>query len=165
MSFQSPDTESASDRRLSQIDNKFYRALCRYEIGAILDGWLAGPVLADRDLISAKLLQSRQEGGISREDYLNGLRPDIIARANEDADHAGRLAVLEVSITFNQGDLENAARRAAIVSEVTGNQVAGFVVTHGTWPDEVDAAAEALGVAIIRHEDPDYPPDEDSPAQ
>ena len=151
-----PETESESDRRLRQIDNKFYKDLCRYEIGVILDGWIDGPVVADRDLIGAKFLDARKSGAISREEYLDGLRQDVIARGVEDTGHLGPLAVVEVSVTFNRTDLENAARRAAIIAGVTGNSVAAFVSTHSGWPDEVNAIAQALGVTIIRHEDPDY---------
>ena len=57
-------------------------------------------------------------------------------------------------MTFNRSDLENAARRAAIIADVTGNSVSAFVVTHDEWPDDVNVVAEALGVTIIRHEDP-----------
>ena len=162
MTSRSPSLQSALDRRLSQIDNKFYTDLCSREIGVILDGWIAGPVLADRNLINTKLLEARQSGAISRDDYLNGIRPDIIARGVADTAHAGPLAVVEASVTFSRGDLENAASRAAIIASVTGNDVAPFVATHENWPDEVNAVAEALGVTIIRHEDPDYPPDEGS---
>ena len=162
------DENTRAIRRLvghvGRLVGNTYEDLCRYEIGAILDGWLIGPVLADRQLISAKLLQARESGSIGREDYLSGLRPDIIARENGDTDHFGPLAVVEASVTFNRSDLENAARRAAIISGVTGSRVTAFVATHVGWPDEVNTIAESLGVTIIRHEDPDYPPDEDSPA-
>ena len=133
-----------------------YEDRCRYEIGVILDGWLDGPVLADRSRISAQLLQARQGGIISREQYLDGLRPDIIAREIGDTDQTGRLAVVEVSVTFNRGDLENAARRAAVISSVTGASTTAFVATHTDWPDEVDSLALQLGVTILRHEDPEY---------
>ena len=133
-----------------------YEDRCRYEIGVILDGWLDGPVLADRDRINAQLRQARQGGIISREQYLDGLRPDIIAREIGDSDQTGRLAVVEASVTFNRSDLENAARRAAVISSVTGVNTAAFVATHADWPDEVDSLAQQLGVTIIRHEDPDY---------
>ena len=150
------ETESVSDRRLRQIDNKFYRDLCSYEIGVILDGWLDGPVLANRDLVNVRLFAARKNGVISREEYLDGLRPDIIARGVEDTDYLGPLAVVEVSVTFTRRNLENAARRAAIIARVIGSSVAAFVATHNAWPDEVAPIAEGLGVTIIRHEDPDY---------
>ena len=139
---------------VGRLIGRTYEDMCRYEIGAILDDWQVGGVLADRQLINSRLLQARETGTISRDDYLNGLRTDIIARANADIEHSGPLAVVEVSVTFTLSDLENAARRAAIISGVTGNSVSAFVVTHEEWPDNVNAAAEALGVTIIRHEDP-----------
>jgi hypothetical protein len=154
------DENTRAIRRLEghvgRLIGNTYEDLCRREIGVILDGWLKAPVLADRELVNTKLLRARESGAINREDYLNGLRPDIIARGNGDADHAGPLAIVEVSVTFNQNDLENAARRAAIISGVTGNSVAAFVATHDDWPDEVNTVAGALGVNIIRHEDPDH---------
>ena len=154
------DENTRAIRRLEghvgRLIGNTYEDLCRREIGVILDGWLKAPVLADRELVNTKLLRARESGAINREDYLNGLRPDIIARGNGDAGHAGPLAIVEVSVTFNQNDLENAARRAAIISGVTGNSVAAFVATHDDWPDEVNTVAGALGVNIIRHEDPDH---------
>jgi chromosome segregation ATPase len=133
-----------------------YEDRCRHEIGVILDGWLTGPVLADRSAVNAKLLEARQSGEITRDEYLDGLRPDIIARENQDAAQTGRLAVVEASVTFNRGDLESAARRAAIISGVTGVGVAAFVATHGEWPREVDADAQRLGVTIVHHEAPEF---------
>ena len=154
------DENTRAIRRLEghvgRLIGNTYEDLCRREIGVILDGWLKAPVLADRELINAKLLQARESGAVSREDYLNGLRPDVIARTNADTDHTGPLAIVEVSVTFNRNDLENAARRAAIISGVTGNSVTAFVATHDDWPDEVNTVAGALGVNIIRHEDPDH---------
>ena len=159
------DENTRAIRRLEghvgRLTGNTYEDLCRYEIAAILDRWLNTPVLADRDLITAKLLVARQSNAISRDEYLDGLRPDIVARGVDDTAHAGPLAVVEVSVTFNRSDLENAANRAEVISKVTGTEVFPFVATHGTWPDEVNAVAEALGVTIIRHEDPDYPPDDD----
>ncbi len=154
------DENTRATRRLGShvggLIGNSYEDRCRYEIGVILDGWLNGPVLADRDLISARLFEARQSGVINREEYLDGLRPDIIAREARDTGHDGVLAVVEVSLTFNRKDLENAARRAAIISQVAGISVASFVATHGSWPDEVNATAQSLGVTIILHEDPDY---------
>ena len=156
MTTPAPETESASDRLIRQIDNKFYRDLCRYEIGVILDGWLDGPVVADRAQINAKLLDARRNGAISREEYQDGLNPDIIARGVEDTDQTAFLAIVEASVIFNQDDLEIAARRAAVIAKVTGSSTAAFMATHFGWPDEVNAIAQALGITIIRHEDPDY---------
>ncbi len=138
-----------------------YEDLCRREIGAILDGWFEVPVLADRALINSRLLDSRQRDAISRDEYLDGLRPDIVAHGLEDSAHAGSLAVVEVSVTFNRMDLEYAANRSGVIARVTSLEVIPFVVTHSDWPVEVNAVAEALDVSIIRHEDPDAPPEED----
>ena len=133
-----------------------YEDLCRQEIEAILDGWLERAVLADRDRINNLLGERRHRDLISRQDFLDGLRPDIIARAKSDTSESLLLAVVEVSITFNRVDLETAARRARIISEATGGPAQAFVVTNHPWPDDINEAARQLGVAVIRHEAPQY---------
>ena len=133
-----------------------YEDLCRQEIEAILDGWLERAVLADRDHINNLLGEHRHRDLISRQDFLEGLRPDIIARAKSDASESLLLAVVEVSITFNRDDLATAARRARIVSEATGVPAQAFVVTHHPWPADVNDVARQLDVTIIRHEAPQY---------
>ncbi len=133
-----------------------YEDLCRQEIEAILDGWLERAVLADRDHINNLLGEHRHRDLISRQDFLEGLRPDIIARAKSDTSESLLLAVVEVSITFNRDDLATAARRARIVSEATGVPAQAFVVTHHPWPADVNDVARQLDVTIIRHEAPQY---------
>ncbi len=154
------DENTRAIRRLEghvgRLTGNAYEDKCRDQIGVILDGWLDGPVIADRGLINVRLLEARQNNAITREEYLDGLRPDIIAREVADIGHTGRLAIVEASVTFNRGDLEHAARRSAIIERVIGVGTAAFVATHSGWPDEVNEVARQLGVTIIRHEDPDF---------
>ena len=141
--------------RVGRLTGQAYEDKCRYNIGVILDGWLDGPVVADRAQINAKLLDARRNGSISREEYQHGLNPDIIACGVEDTGQTALLAVVEASVTFNQDDLETAARRAAVIAKVTGTRTAAFMATHFEWPDEVNSVARQLGVTIIRFEDPE----------
>ena len=101
-------------------------------------------------------LAERHANRISRDEYLDGLRPDIIARSKNDDTQAGPYAVIEASVTFNQTDLRNAARRAEVISRVMGVATEGFVVTNSDWPTVIDELAEQLGVTIIRHLSPDH---------
>ena len=133
-----------------------YEDSCRYYIGVILDGYLDGPVLADRELVNNQLRKARRNNLISRQEYEHGLSPDIIARAEDDVSHSERLAVVEASVTFNRRDLENAAQRAAIIARVTGVTVDAFVATHYPWPDDIGSVAQQLGVTIIRQESEDH---------
>ena len=133
-----------------------YEDSCRYYIGVILDGYLDGPVLADRELVNNQLRKARRNNLISRQEYEHGLSPDIIARAEDDDSHSERLAVVEASVTFNRRDLENAAQRAAIIARVTGVTVDAFVATHYPWPDDIGSVAQQLGVTIIRQESEDH---------
>ena len=129
-----------------------YEDSCRYYIGVILDGYLDGPILADRERINEQLRKARRNNIISREEYEHGLSPDIIARAEDDAAQADQLAVVEASITFNKRDVENAAQRAAIIARVTGVRTVAYVATHYPWPDELETMAQQFGVTIIRKE-------------
>ena len=133
-----------------------YEDLCRKEIAAILDGWLERAVLADREHLNERLSERRHRDLLSRQDFLEGLRPDIIARAKTDTSESLLFAVVEVSITFNRNDLEAAARRAGIISDATDVPANAFLVTHHAWPDEMNAVARQLSVTIIRHEAPQY---------
>ena len=133
-----------------------YEDSCRYYIGVILDGYLDGPVLADRERINVQLRKARRNDDISRAEYEHGLSPDIIARAEDDLNQNDLLAVVEASITFNRRDLENAAQRAAIIAKVTGVRTAAFVATHYPWPEDMDAAAEQLGVTVIQRESEEH---------
>ena len=133
-----------------------YEDTCRHEIVAVMDGWLEDPVIADREPINERLRTARHTGLITRNEYLDGLRPDIIARAGDDENHNGLLAVAEASVTFNRGDLETAARRAEIIARVVGVRTAAFVVTNHQWPDVLNEVARQLGVTIIHHEVPEF---------
>ena len=133
-----------------------YEDTCRHEIVAVMDGWLEDPVNADREPINERLRTARHAGLITRNEYLDGLRPDIIARAGDDENQSRLLAVAEASITFNRVDLETASRRAEIIARVVGVRTAAFVVTNHQWPDTLNEVAQQLGVTIIHHEAPEY---------
>ena len=133
-----------------------YEDLCRREIEVILDGWLDRAVLADRNAINDGLGRNRHRDLISRSDFLDGLRPDIVARAKDDDAQAGPLAIVEASITFNGQDVESAARRAEIIGRVLNIQTQAFVVTNSDWPPEIEQTAQGLGVTLIRHEASQY---------
>ena len=154
-----PAIESAIrriDGSLGQLRGEAYEDACAAEIDGILDGYMEYAVLADRARIRSPFLNARREGLISREQFLDGNRPDIIARAGQDAEESEALAVVEVSITFNREDLENAARRAELIGRVTGIPAAAYLVTLYEWPSEMNVAARDLGVTIIRHFLPKY---------
>ena len=144
------------DGSLGQLRGEAYEDACAAEIIGILDGYMDEAVLADREKIRGPFLGARRNGLISREQFLDGNRPDIIARAGQDTEETGALAVVEVSITFNREDLENAARRAELIGRVTGIPTAAYLVTLYDWPVEMDTAARDLGVTVIQHFLPKY---------
>ena len=138
-----------------------YEDVCRYEINALMDGPFTDPVLADRDLIKNRLNQARRLNQITRDEYLDALRPDIIVRENADETHTRRLGIIEATLTFNRNDLETAARRAATIARILNLPADPFVITQNEWPDEADETARHLGVTIIRNRSPKFEPDYD----
>lgn len=144
-------------RRLAYLDALAYVDYCREEIVAILYDFLMLAVLADREHINNQLARARADRLITRDELLDGLRADIIARDWTDDDHADLLLVGECSITFNRDDLEIAARRADIIGRVTGVSTQAFLVTHyGDWPADIAEIARQLNVAVLQHQDPDH---------
>ena len=139
---------------VGQLRGDSYENLCAKEVGVILDGWLDGPVLADREWINALLLNARRNDQISRSEYLDGLRPDIIAHGMAANGKPDRYAVIEASITFNRDDLETAVRRARIIGRVTDTRTDAFIATSNDWPEEIDEVARQLEVTIIQHQAP-----------
>ena len=138
-----------------------YEDVCRYEINALMDGPFTDPVLADRELIKNRLNQARRHNQITRDEYLDALRPDIIVRENADETHTRRLGIIEATLTFNRNDLETAARRAATIARILNLAADPFVITQNEWPDEADETARHLGVTIIRNRSPKFEPDYD----
>ena len=128
-----------------------YENACRQEIAAVLDGFLEWPILADRERINRLLVAARHADRITRAELIDGYHVDIIARAENDDESTGTLAVLEATITFNREDLETASRRADIIARVAGVPAVAYLVTHHDWPAEMDEAARALGVTIISY--------------
>ena len=138
--------------RVGNLLGASYEDFCRQKIGIILDGFLERPALADWELVNDQLREMRHHGLITRAEYEDGMSADIIACAKAAVAQPDMLFVGEVSITFNRGDLETAARRAALIGRAVGVPTFAFLVTNYGWPDEADAVARQLGVTIIRHE-------------
>lgn len=133
-----------------------YEDDCRDEIAGILDGFLDLAVLADRGRIKSQLERARADRDITRDQFLDGLRPDIIARDIDDDDEAELLLVGECSITFNRRDVETAYRRARVIEQVTGVKTQAFVVTHYDWPEEIAEVAQQFQVAIIQRQSDEH---------
>lgn len=141
---------------LGRFRGETYEKRCADIIDELLVDYFAYAQPLDREPINRQLAQVRQDGLISRQEYLDARNADIIAHDAFADGVEQRWAVVEVSITFNRNDLENAVRRAAIIARVFGVQTQAFVVTNSPWPDDVNAIAEQLRVNIVRNHDPAY---------
>ena len=141
---------------LGRFRGETYEKRCIEKIDELLSDHFGYAQPLDREPINRQLAQVRRDGTISRQEYLDGRNVDIIAHDTFAYDGEHRWAVVEVSITFNRNDLENAARRSAIIAQVFDIQTQAFVVTNSPWPDDVNAVAERMGVTIVRSHDPAY---------
>lgn len=136
-----------------RIANKDYAAKCAYHITAILDCHV-GPglaVLVEREHIRNAFSAARSKRLISRDELIDSYGIGVVARSHDDDDITDLLSVVEVAIVFGCRDLENAARHAAMVGRVTGNDTTAYLVTMQNWTAEEEAAARELGVTIIHH--------------
>ena len=137
--------------QMGELRGEAYERRCAEQIDAVLIDHFDFAVLADRTSINRQLIQARHGGLITREEYEGGRNVDIIAQEQAEDDTPTRFAAVEVSVTFNEDDLRNAAGRAAVIARITGVSTAAFLVTRNTWPESVDAIATRLGVTIILH--------------
>ena len=142
--------------QVGELRGTSYEDRCRQQIAAVLDGYLARAVPADRARINTLLVNARHAGQITRAELIDGYNADIIARALDDDPETAMLAVVEVSITFNRQDLETAARRAELIGRIAGVPTTAYLATQHDWPDAMNAAAADLDVTIISYPLDDY---------
>ena len=136
--------------QLGELVNESYARRCAEQIDAAMMDYFDFAVLADRTSINRQLIQARRNGLITREEYEGGRNVDIIAQEQTEGTAPHRLAAIEVSVTFNEDDLKNAAERAATITRITGIPTGAFLITRNVWPETVAAIATQLGVTIIR---------------
>lgn len=136
--------------QMGELRGESYERRCAEQIDAVMIDYFDFAALADRTSINRQLIQARHGRLLTREEYEGGRNVDIIAQEQIEGAAPSRYAVVEVSVTFNEDDLRNAAGRAAIIARITGVPTTAFLVTRNTWPENVDAIAAQLGVTIIR---------------
>ena len=136
--------------QLDELVGEAYERRCAEQIDAALIDHFDFAALADRTSINRQLIQARRGGLLTREEYEGGRNVDIIAQEQVEGETPSRLAAIEVSVTFNEDDLENAAERAATIARITGVPTGAFLITRNAWPETVAAMAERSGVTIVR---------------
>ena len=136
--------------QVGELRGEAYERRCAEQIDAALIDHFDLAALADRTSINRQLVQARRSGLLSREEYEGGRNVDIIAQEQMEGETPSRLAAIEVSVTFNEDDLKNAAERAATIARITGVPTRAFLITRNAWPETVAAMAEQAGVTIVR---------------
>lgn len=132
----------------------------RQVIGSILNiardelGLTRGRVLlrnsGDMDeQLRAAIDQAEEQGTITENDVENLLVADIIIRARRSVDRRYVYAVVEVSRTINNRDIDRARDRAATVAAATGDEALAVVVGGFIPPQQYQHAAERDVAAII----------------
>ena len=136
--------------QVGELRGEAYEKRCAEQIDAALIDHFDFAVLADRTSINRQLVRARRGGLLTREEYEGGRNVDIIAQEQSEGETPSRLAAIEVSVTFNDDDLQNAAQRAATIARVTGIPTGAFLITRNTWPETVTTMAAQSGVTIVR---------------
>ena len=148
------DENTSSIRTLTghvgDLRGEAYEKRCAEQIDAALIDHFDFAILSDRGPINRQLVQARRSGLLTREEYEGGRNVDIIAQEQSEGETPGRLAAIEVSVTFNEDDLQNAAERAATIARITNIPTEAFLITRNTWPETVAAMAAESGVTIVR---------------
>ena len=138
--------------QVGELRGESYERRCAEQIDAALYDHFDFAVLADRTAINLQLVQARRNGLITRQEYEGGRNVDIIAQEQAEGQTPSHLAAIEVSVSFNEDDLRNAAERADIIARVTGLPARAFLITRNAWPETVAAVAAQSGVTIIRRQ-------------
>ena len=138
--------------RVGQMFGGGYEGECRQQIDAILIHHMDDPVLVDPDQFKDELRQIRQRGVISRTEYQQARDIDIVACDAEDEGTVVKYAVVEVSYTVNNDDIDKAAARRDIVQRGTGVPTDAFFITNNAWPETLSDYAAGKGVTVIRYE-------------
>ena len=142
---------NAIEGRLGNLEGGEYernvrnKALARCMITLGLQGAyvaLAQTSPADPRLTSA-IAQAVQNGRITPDRFAELFEADLIITADDN-----RHAVIEVSITADQDDIDRAKTRAGILSAITGGTVTPVVITSRLNPAQV-AQPEAAGVTTL----------------
>ena len=152
------ETNRLTDRRLNNIEGQLgnlqggqyerdvrNKALARSMITLGFQGAyiaLAQDGLTDPKLTSA-IAQAVQNGSITQDRFAELFETDIII-----SDDSNRHAVIEVSITADQDDIDRAKTRAGILATITGGTVTPVVITSRLNPSQ-SAQAEAAGVTVF----------------
>ena len=136
--------------QMGEFRGESYERRCSERIGEVLIDYFDRAALADRIPIIRRMQEARRNGIITRREYESVRNVDIIAQEAMDGESPERLAVVEATITFNRGDLQNAAERAELIGRLTGIPTTAFTVTRENWPEAVNYTAGELGVTIIQ---------------
>ena len=146
----SPSSLESNARMLKRVESSFYLVLCQDQIVEALYDWFDHAPLVYKDEINDWLRHARRAKIISRDEYLRGLRTDIIARDDGIGEREGHLGVVETAVFVKNDDLHDAARSADIMRRVTDANVFAFVATYHEWTDGINGLADRLGVNLIR---------------
>ena len=151
-----PSSLESNTRMLNRVESSFYLVLCQDQIVEALYDWFDHAALVYKHEIDDWLRHARRAEIISRDEYLRGLRTDIIARDDGIGEREGDLGVVETAVFVKNGDLHDAAKSAGIMRRVTGANVFAFVVTYHEWTPGINDLADRLGVNLIRFQPVDF---------
>lgn len=138
--------------RLGRMFGDRYEDVCRANIDAILVPHLYNPNLVDLARFRTDMQRIRMQGIISGDEYKQLRAIDIVAGDAEADGTVVKYAVVEVSYTVNNDDIDKAAARRDILRRGTGVPTDAFFITANDWPERLAEYAAGKGVTVIKHE-------------
>lgn len=138
--------------RVGQMFGEGYEGRCRRQIDIILIHHFNDPILIAPDQFHADMRQIRMQDRISRADYYQVREIDIVAYDPADDETIAKYAVVEVSYTVNNDDIDKAAHRRDILQRATGIPTDAFFITGNPWPETLAEYAAGQGVTVIHYE-------------
>ena len=138
--------------RVGQFIGEGYEDTCRKKIDSILVNHLDRPVLIDPDQFRDDMERIRILGLISRNEYQQVREVDIAAGDMAADGTVAKYAIVEASVTVNNGDIDKVALRRDIVRRGTGIPADAYFITAKPWPERLSDYAAGKGVTVIRYE-------------
>ena len=137
--------------RMGNLDGGQYertvrtKALARTQI--VLGSEIPRVVMHQEGLVDPQLnsavARAVRDGRVSGDGYAGLFEADLVISARDN-----RHAVVEVSITADEGDISRAKERSGILADVTGGTVTPVVITSRLDPAQSEQA-EAEGVRVF----------------
>jgi uncharacterized coiled-coil protein SlyX len=135
------------DARMAWVTGDALERRYRERAHSYFQGLLTRIEAVAGDDLSRMAFEAERRGTISRAEHEDVLRADVVARGRQRDSDAEAFLLAEVSVVIDKGDVERAARRAAILQRMVGLPVIPASAGEQILPD---AEREAITTGVWR---------------